>query len=582
MTKLLKAVPFIMVIFINIIAQASRFYTPVITPFLYIVIGVLSINLLLNTILKSMDYFTLGISSVAITGILLTLFTSSIGDFYLRNIIGGLYLGLFLISFFPPLFKLEPFTFAFSKRSYSDAITNGKQFLKINLILNYMWAIVFALCIALSTITYSSDNSLNMALSTGLPFIIQLLIALPLTIFLPSFLMERISGDRLHFNSIVELFNSMPMGLNKKKIVGVNIVVQFNLTGVEPTMGYLKIAEQKCTYTKGEHTAPTVTINSDSTLWLEISNGEKSGDKAFINKEYSVHGDASIMLDFDSYFSSEKPKKIVKRKQVKKPTLSYKTFEPDRIKNIIIFDGGPRKSEYSKTTFMVNSFILGAEEAGASVEYIKLKDYKINSCSGCYHCWTKTPGKCIYSDDMPILMKKYRDADLVIFSSPLYIFNVTGIMKTFMDRLLPLMKPYMLMDQRGQILHPDRFPEKGEQGFIVFSAAGFPEVEHNFDGLIGMYRCWNSHSENAHLMGEFYLPSAEMLVQPVYKKRREEVQSLCYSAGLQIIKEGRIDPSIMLKIQEPLVAKELFQSQADNFWESLDGIQPYMTTVPKL
>jgi len=69
-------------------------------------------------------------------------------------------------------------------------------------------------------------------------------------------------------------------------------------------------------------------------------------------------------------------------------------------------------------------------------------------------------------------------ADLVIFASPLYIFNVTGIMKTFMDRLLPILKPYMLIDKKdGHISHPDRYPELGEQGFVVFSAAGFPDVD---------------------------------------------------------------------------------------------------------
>jgi len=231
---------------------------------------------------------------------------------------------------------------------------------------------------------------------------------------------------------------------------------------------------------------------------------------------------------------------------------------------------------------MVNNFIEGAKEAGAEVEYIKLKDHNIKECTGCYTCWTKTPGRCIFQDDMTMFRKKYCEADLVVFESPLYIFNVTGIMKTFMDRLLPIMKPYMLLDENEYTLHPDRFPEAGEQGFVVFSAAGFPNVEHNFDGLKGMYRCWDSHSENMNLMGEFFLTAAEMIVHPVYAERKKLIAKVCYKAGKQIIKEGKINIELMQTIQDPIVSIETFQQQADAFWESLDGKQSYMVSNLKI
>ena len=128
---------------------------------------------------------------------------------------------------------------------------------------------------------------------------------------------------------------------------------------------------------------------------------------------------------------------------------------------------------------------------------------KINSCTGCYTCWTKTPGECIFQDDMTDLRLKFRKADLVVFASPLYVYNVTGIMKNFLDRNVPNLKPYMLIEN-GITRHPHRYPEERQQGFVVFSAAGFPEVDHNFDGLKGMFRCLHSHSEQASLMGEVY------------------------------------------------------------------------------
>ena len=82
-----------------------------------------------------------------------------------------------------------------------------------------------------------------------------------------------------------------------------------------------------------------------------------------------------------------------------------------------------------------------ALSAGAKMEHIKLKNKNIHPCTGCYTCWTKTPGECIFDDDMTDLRYKFRTADLIIFASPLYVYSVTGIMKNFLDRLVPNLMP---------------------------------------------------------------------------------------------------------------------------------------------
>ena len=230
---------------------------------------------------------------------------------------------------------------------------------------------------------------------------------------------------------------------------------------------------------------------------------------------------------------------------------------------------------------MVKHFCKGAKSAGAEIEYIKLKDMKINSCTGCYTCWTKTPGECIFQDDMTSLRLKFRKADLIIFASPLYIFNVTGIMKNFLDRILPNIKPYLLIEE-GETRHTHRYPEDKQQGFVVFSAAGFPEVEHNFDGLKGMFRCLHSHFEKSFLMGEFYMPGAEPIAQPVYAERRRRVEQVCSNAGEQVVKEGKINIEFMQVVSDIEISQKTFQEQTDYFWESLDGKTSYLKGSPKL
>jgi putative NADPH-quinone reductase len=182
---------------------------------------------------------------------------------------------------------------------------------------------------------------------------------------------------------------------------------------------------------------------------------------------------------------------------------------------------------------------------------------------------------------MSDLRLKFREADLIIFASPLYIFNVTGIMKNFLDRTLPNMKPYMLIEN-GETRHPHRYPQDKQQGFVVFSAAGFPEVDHNFDGLKAMFRCLHSHSERSFLMGEFYMPGAELIAQPVYAERRMKVEAACYTAGKQVVKEGKINREFMEAVSDVEITQKKFQEQADYFWESLDGKASYLKSFPKL
>lgn len=383
------------------------------------------------------------------------------------------------------------------------------------------------------------------------------------------------------FKSIKELFESMPYGLNKKLAKGIDTIIQFNLTGEEPIKGYLTIKDLKCSFTKGIAANPKTTIKSDSKLWLAISNNEVPGDQAFINNKYTGEGDMSILLKLSDLFAPSTKAEQKTKAEPSKIKFAYKTFEPKHIKKIVVFDGGPRNSKFSKTLFMVNHFCKGAKFAGAQVEYIRLKDMKINPCTGCYTCWTKTPGECIFKDDMTELRIKYRKADLIIFASPLYIFNVTGIMKVFLDRILPNMKPYMLIDE-GETKHPHRYPKDRQQGFVVFSAAGFPEVDHNFDGLKSSFRCLSSHSEKTSLMGEFFMPGAELLAQSVYVERRNRVEQACYSAGVQIVKQGKINKEFMEVVSDVQITQKKFQEQADYAWESLDGKASYLKDFPKL
>jgi len=581
MSAIIRFIPFIAVIALNVLAQATRYKANMLVHYILIVVSILLINLLTAFILKRKDYFVFGISGVALIGSTSVFIFPNIGQFYLENIIEGLYFGMFLMASLPLILKIKPFTFFISTKKYPQVIVNSNNFLKLNNLMSAIWAFLFVLGIIFTAIPYSNDEVLQTIIATLVPIVILINVGIPLNKYLPDYLMQNASGERIIFSSLAEAGEAMPYGLSKELSKGLNTVVQFELTGEEAGTAHIIIKNQKCEFKQEAHPNPNTIIKADSKIWLDIVNNKLSGDKAFLNNMFEVEGDANILLIFSDLFAPKNLQDIAKYKP-RTIEYNYKCFGPGKIKNIVVFDGGPRGKKFSKTTFMVDNFVAGAESAEATVYYYKLSKHKIHHCIGCYTCWTKTPGECIYKDDMIELRKKYREADLVIFASPLYIFNVTGILKNFMDRLLPILKPYMLLDERGYIKHPDRFPDQGEQGFVVFSASGFPDVKHNFDGLQGMFRMWDSHNENTHLMGEFYMTAAEIIVQSVYEKRRKMIADACYNAGKDVVEKGRIDKKYMQTVSFPGVSRTRFQKQADYFWETLDGKARYLKEVPIL
>ncbi|MBE6485756.1 MAG: flavodoxin family protein [Methanosphaera stadtmanae] len=96
--------------------------------------------------------------------------------------------------------------------------------------------------------------------------------------------------------------------------------------------------------------------------------------------------------------------------------------------------GSPRAN--GNTEFMVKTTLNRIKESGIETELITLHDKNINYCIGCDSC--KKTNKCVINDDMQELTKKVKDADGIIMSSPVYFGDMTGLAKSFIDRLRPL------------------------------------------------------------------------------------------------------------------------------------------------
>jgi multimeric flavodoxin WrbA len=103
------------------------------------------------------------------------------------------------------------------------------------------------------------------------------------------------------------------------------------------------------------------------------------------------------------------------------------------MKKVTVFVGSARKkhTHYAVTQFLSNLQSLGDVE----YEIIALRDYRLETCRGCFVCFTRGEEFCPLKDDRDTLIEKIIASDGVVFASPNYSFQVSAIMKTFLDRL---------------------------------------------------------------------------------------------------------------------------------------------------
>ncbi|MEJ2627298.1 MAG: flavodoxin family protein, partial [bacterium] len=100
-------------------------------------------------------------------------------------------------------------------------------------------------------------------------------------------------------------------------------------------------------------------------------------------------------------------------------------------KKAILINGSLRAK--GNTDTIIKSLLQGAQNTDILIKQFVLRELKISGCKGCYFCYDHN--KCSIKDDMQKIHKELQQSDLIIFASPMYWWGVTGLMKTFIDRL---------------------------------------------------------------------------------------------------------------------------------------------------
>lgn len=139
------------------------------------------------------------------------------------------------------------------------------------------------------------------------------------------------------------------------------------------------------------------------------------------------------------------------------------------MKKVLIISTSPRGNSNSHA--LANEFAHGAEAAGHNVEIICIRDKEIKFCRGCLAC--QNTGKCVIHDDAPFITAKMHDADVIVFATPIYYYEMSGQMKTIIDRSNPLYDSdyrftdiYLLSSAAENAPHVSERALSGLQGWI--------------------------------------------------------------------------------------------------------------------
>jgi putative NADPH-quinone reductase len=234
---------------------------------------------------------------------------------------------------------------------------------------------------------------------------------------------------------------------------------------------------------------------------------------------------------------------------------------------MIIINAAPRM-ETGNTQAVLTPFLVGCRSKGAEVDIALLGRKKINTCIGCFNCYAETPGVCVQSDDMEALIERIRLADVMVLATPVYLDGMTGLAKTFVDRLVAFLDPHFVMNETV-VMHPMRwkFPEK----LVLVSVCGYPGL-HNFEPLILHVErlARNLHTD---FCGALLRPAAfSLLLGRKYPERVRGVMDAVRAAGEEVVQFGKVSETTLKAVAADICSTEELVAMANAYWDrELEG-----------
>ena len=221
------------------------------------------------------------------------------------------------------------------------------------------------------------------------------------------------------------------------------------------------------------------------------------------------------------------------------------------IMKVLAINGSPHMDE-GNTAMILNPFLEGMKEEGSDVEVFYTRKLKIGPCNGDISCWFKNPGECEQKDDMQMLLPKIKEADVIVWASPVYYAGITGPLKNLMDRQLPL---YL---QGGQ--------EAKRQKAVLVSTCGAWELSMFDPLLLQMRAVYTRPDGSSDFAGALLRPMADGMKEMIKAGETRLVEGVFQAAreaGRQLAREGRISEELQAQVSRELIPRDAYYKAAE-------------------
>lgn len=229
--------------------------------------------------------------------------------------------------------------------------------------------------------------------------------------------------------------------------------------------------------------------------------------------------------------------------------------------NVLIINGSPRGKK-SNTYKLTCAFLEGMKENHElTIDEIDVSQLHIHHCLGCFSCWYKNPGICCIKDEMEDILQKKVNADIVIWSFPLYYYSVPGQLKILIDRQLPILKPYIIdrKDGFGNGGHLGRY-DLSHQKNILISTCGFYTAKGNYDSVISLF----NHILGLNNYESIFCGQGELFRISYFKDLTNKYLYDVQQAGKEFM-NGQITSTTRKHLNDLFLPKEVFEKMANSY-----------------
>ncbi len=232
----------------------------------------------------------------------------------------------------------------------------------------------------------------------------------------------------------------------------------------------------------------------------------------------------------------------------------------------LLVNGSPR-GEASNTLRISRAFAGGL---GCEVREVTLAGAGYEPCRGCFSCWGETAGTCVLRDGMDEVLDLVRGADVLIQSFPLYFCGLPAVMKTFVDRMLPLTLPYLGRPMPGggqSFLRLRDDAAMRRKKLVLIAACGWGETEGMFAGVRAQYDAICGRGG----WTPVFVPQGELYgiagLEPQIRRHLERFRA----AGAEFAAAGALSPETAAALSETMLPARAYEKISLARWGDTAG-----------